>query len=597
MRRIEQRLHHPSRPGCARPRLPVKRGLGLLALALGLAVASPAMSQETDKAPAPQAPRADTILVNGRIFTADTFSSTVEAVAIADGKFLVVGSNVDVRKVAGPDTEVIDLKGRMAMPGITDMHIHPVRGGLAELTYCKFSESAPLDELLAIVRTCAASKKPGEWIEGAEWNSVLAPTLDKAMLDRVAPDNPVYLHDNTNHVVWVNSAALAAAGVDRSTLAPPGGTIVRDPQTGEATGIFRESAMGLIYNAKPKPDRATVEAASRSVFGKLNAFGVTSIQSAQASAEEVGAFRNLEQAGQLTVRVRTQWDFNPNLAPAPPAAMLQRFDSREERGPRTELIDPDGAKIYADGIALGGGSPYLEPYEMAPTYGHAAIDRTALFDAVLQMDRLGLAIMIHAMGDAAVRTSLDAIEAARRANGTHGRRHVIAHTFSVDRADRGRARALDVAFENSPPVVLFPNDLMASTVGLLGRKRTRETSPIRSLLDAGEVVAYGSDWDNIAEPDPWLALQALVTRQNPAAPDRGYIGRDEAVDLITGLEILTINGAFGLGLEKRTGSIEAGKDADLIVLDQNLFTVPAERIRQTKVLRTILRGRSVFVRP
>lgn len=594
MRRIEHRLCHASRSGFDHLRLSAKCGLALFAL--GVAAALPAMGQEADNAAVQPTPLADTILINGRIFTADAFSSTAEAVAIADGKFLVVGSNDAVRATAGPGTKVMDLKGRMAMPGITDMHIHPVRGGLAERTYCKFSESAPIGELLAIVGKCAAAKKPGEWIEGAEWNSVLAPSLDKAMLDRVAPDNPVYLHDNTNHVVWVNSAALTAARVDRSTVPPPGGTIVRDPQTGEPTGIFRESAMGLIFSAKPKPDKATIEAAAQSVFGKLNAFGVTSIQSAQASAEEVGAFRNLETEGKLTVRVRTQWDFNPNLAPAPPAAMLGRFDSREERGPQTELIDPDGAKIYADGIALGAGSPYLEPYAMAPTYGHAAIDRMALFDAVLQMDRLGLAIMIHAMGDAAVRTSLDAIEAARRANGTRGRRHVIAHTFSVDRADRGRARALDVVFENSPPVVLFPNDLMASTEGVLGRKRLRETSPIRSLLDAGDVVAYGSDWDNIPEPDPWLALQALVTRQNPAAPDRGYIGRGEAVDLINGLEILTINGAFGLGLEKRTGSIEVGKDADLIVLDQNLFTVPPDRIRHTKVLHTILRGKSVFVR-
>ena len=569
-------------------------GLAGFALVIAMPLATTAPRAEPG-ADAPQQAHADTVFINGRIFTADSFASIVEGVAIADGKFQRVGTNAEVREHIGPGTKLVDLKGKMAMPGITDMHVHAVRGGLAEQTYCKFAETDPLDRILATIGACAAAKQPGEWVEGAAWNSLLAPTLDKAMLDRVAPNNPVYLHDNTNHVVWVNSAALAAAGVDRTTVAPRGGTIIRHPQTGEATGVLLESAMGLIFNAKPKADHAAIVRASRWIFGKLNAYGVTSIQSAQASAEEVAAFRELEATGSLTVRVKANWDFNTALAPAAPEAMLERFDSREERGARTALIDPDGAKIYADGIALGAGSPYLEPYAFAPTFGHAAIDQSELRNTILRMDALGLSILIHAMGDAAVRNTLDAIEAARRANGTSGRRHIIAHTFSVDPADRGRAARLDVVFENSPPVVLFPNDLMAGAVELLGRERVRQVAPLRSLIEAGDTVAYGSDWDNIPEPDPWLALQAMVTRQNPAEPQRGYVARQEAVDLITALEILTINGAVGLGLEKQTGSIEPGKDADMIVLDQNLFAIPADRIHRTKVLQTLLRGNLVYV--
>jgi len=198
------------------------------------------------------------------------------------------------------------------------------------------------------------------------------------------------------------------------------------------------------------------------------------------------------------------------------------------------------------------------------------------------------------MGDAAVRSSLDAIESARRANGNSGKRHVIAHTFSVAPEDMGRARRLNVAFENSPPVVLFPNDLMDATVVLLGRQRTRAVGPIRSLIAAGDTVGYGSDWDNIPEPSPWLALQAMVTRQNPLAPERGYLARAEAIDIITGLEVLTINGAYGLGLEDRTGSIEVGKDADLIILNQDLLKVSPGDIHKTRVLRTILRGKTIF---
>ncbi len=567
-----------------------------LPLLLITAAAVPAQAQADPVAGTPTAAAArpaDMVLINGRIFTSDSFSSIVEAVSITDGKFDLVGSNEEVRRRVGPETAVHDLKGRMAMPGIVDMHVHPVRGGLAELTYCKFAEDAPLDRLLAAVGACARAKRPGEWIEGAEWNSVLAPSLDKAMLDQVAPDNPVYLHDNTNHVVWVNSAALAAAGLDRTTADPPGGKLLRNPATGELTGVLLESAMGLVFNAKPKPDSAMIERAARLVFGKLNTFGVTSIQTAQASAEEVAAFRALEAAGQLTVRLRTQWDFNTALAPVSPDEMLARFDTRAERGPVTELIDPDGAKIYADGIAIGANSPYLEPYAAAPTFGHAAIDPFALNDAVLRMDGLGLSVMIHAMGDAAVRMALDAIEAARRANGGKGPRHVIAHGFSIDAADRGRAGRLNTVFEVSPPVTLFPNDLLAGAVQLIGRKRVREVAPIRSLIEAGDTVSYGSDWDNIPEPNPWLALQAMISRQNPWAPDRGFVARSEAIDRITGLEILTINGAYGLGIDARTGSIEPGKDADLIVLDRNLMTIPVEQIHQAQVVQTLLRGRIV----
>jgi len=538
---------------------------------------------------------ADEVFINGHIFTADTFSSTVQAVAIRGGKFVAVGSNEDVRLSVGPKTVVHDLKGGMAMPGITDMHVHPVRGGLAELTYCKFSDRAELKQLIGAVAECVRAKKPGEWIEGAQWNSTLAASLDKVALDQIAPRNPVYLHDNTNHLIWVNSAALKAAGINKSTPDPAGGTIFRHPATGEPTGVLAEAAMALVFNAKPPAAAAEIDRASSWIFNKLNSFGVTSIQTGQADKAELAAFRRLEAGGKLTVRLKTNWDFNTPLAPVAPDRMLQRFDTREERGAVSNLINPDGAKIYADGIAYGAASPYLEPYTSEATFGRPAIDQSSLATAIMQMDKLGLSVMVHAMGDAAVRATLDAVEATRRANGASGKRHVIAHTFSIDPEDVGRGRKLNVVFENSPPIVLFPNELTSAAVPLLGRHRTRTIAPIRSLTSAGETVSYGSDWDNIPEPNPWLALQAMITRQHPAAPHLGYLARSEAVDLITGLEILTINGAYGLGLEDRAGSIEVGKDADLIILSQNLFAVAPQRIHRTRVLRTVLQGKTVFV--
>lgn len=566
----------------------LRRALAIAPLAASLVCGS------VSAQPGPPESFADEAFVNGRIFTADTFSSMAQAVAIGDGKFVAVGSNEVVRRRIGPKTIVHDLKGGMAMPSITDMHIHPVRGGLAQLTYCKFSDRLGLAHALEAVAKCVKDTKPGEWVEGAQWDAGLAKSLDKTVLDRIAPNNPVYLHDNTNHIIWVNSAALAAAGIDRSTSDPAGGTILRHPETGEPTGVLMESAIALVFNAMPKPRPEEIERASAWIFQKLNAYGVTSIQTGQAEAADLAAYRKLEAEGRLTIRLKTNWNFNTPLAAVSPEKMLERFDTRDERGPVSDLINPDGGKIYADGIAIGAASPYLEPYAFAPTYGRPAIDTSSLNTAVLQMDRLGLSIMIHAMGDAAVRDALDAIESARRANGNSGKRHVIAHSFSVHPDDRGRGRKLNVVFENSPPVVLFPNDLMDTTVALLGRQRTQAIGPIRSLLAAGETVGYGSDWDNIPEPNPWLALQVMVTRQNPSAPERGFLARAEAVDVATGLEILTINGAFGLGLDDRTGSIEVGKDADLIVLNQDLLKAPVTEIHKTKVLRTVLRGKTIF---
>jgi len=566
-----------------------------LHLLTGLLLSTAAAAQPA--APAvPSVQAAETVFLNGRIFTADTFSSTVQAVAVANGKFVAVGTNDEVRVRIGPATAVHDLKGAMAMPGITDAHVHPVRGGLAQLFYCRFAPKVQVAPMLDALRACLKDKAAGEWVEGAQWHSSLAPTLDKAVLDEVAPKNPLYLHDNTNHVIWVNSAALAAAGIDRNTPDPAGGKILRDAKTGEPTGVLLESAMALVHKVKPKHAPADIERAAEWILQRLNTYGVTSVQAAQAEAADLAAFRKLEAEGRLTARIKTSWDFNTPIAPLPPLKMLERFDTRAKRGPVSELIDPDGAKIYADGVPNGAGSPYLEPYESAATHGHAAIDQASLNAAVQRMDRLGLSVMVHAMGDAAVRSTLDAIEAARRANGPGGKRHVLAHTFSVDPTDRGRARKLNVAFENSPPVVLFPNELMAGAVPLLGRTRVRAIAPIRSLLAAGDIVAYGSDWDNIPEPDPWFALQAMITRQHPFAPDRGFVARTEAIDLVTGLEILTIHGAHAVGQEKRTGSIEVGKEADLIVLDQDLFKVPANQIVKTRVMRTVLRGKTVFAR-
>jgi predicted amidohydrolase YtcJ len=538
---------------------------------------------------------ADTVFRYGYIYTVDSYRSRAEAVAIRDGKFIAVGTNDEIKAFVGPETAVVNLGGRMVLPGIVDTHIHPVRGGLTA-NGVSFDSSATLAQVKAAVKKHIAKTKPkpGEWIEGAKWGTALQSTLTAKELDEVSPDNPVYLHDWTNHILAVNSKALAAAKITKDTKDPKEGKIDRDG-SGNPTGILENKAASLVTTVVPPPTDAQLRKAAETVFANLSQFGVTSISTAQLDAGRLKTYRAMEKEGVLTLRIKGHWDYNTRYADAPLPVMASRFDSREKRGPRTPLIDPDGVKIYLDGVPNGYSSPYIEPYSDKATFGTQSIDAPSLNDAVLHFDTEGLQVMMHAVGDMAVRHGIDAVEAVRKVNGA-GPRHHLAHATSVHPDDLGRVARLDLAVEISPWNTWAP-DAGSSTWGkLLGRDRLSRLSPFRSLLEAGAVVGYGSDWDNVPEPDPWFAMQAAITRRNPVEPERGTMGENEAVDLATAIEIFTINGAHNLGFDGTTGSIEVGKDADMIVLDRNLFDIPTAKIHQTKVLRTVLGGRTVFER-
>jgi hypothetical protein len=414
------------------------------------------------------------------------------------------------------------------------------------------------------------------------------------MLDQAAPNNPVLLHDNSNHLLWVNSAALKAAGITKDTPDPAGGKILRD-SSGNPTGALTEKAAVLVTKHVPAPPQAQIEEAAKWIFDRLNTFGVTAIQTAQADAGRVKAYRDLERKGKLTVRLKLRWDWNTRYAPVGLDEMAARFATRAQRGPRTALIDPDGVKIYTDGVPNGHGSPFIEAYSDGDgtNYGSIYLNQPQLSAALTKFDAAGLSVMLHAVGDQAVHNTLNAIQAAREVNGNGGPRHHISHNFMVHADDVGRAAKMNVSQEASPIDVLFPGDMTMSYATELGRERVNRSMPAKTIIDAGGHLSYGSDWDNVPDPDPWFTLQAMITRRNPDAPMLGQTSPHQAVDLVTGLEMLTYNGAYGMGLETVTGSIEVGKDADLIVLSQNLFEIPVNKIRETKVLRTVLMGKTV----
>jgi predicted amidohydrolase YtcJ len=558
--------------------------------------AHPAIGQQ-------QVGEADAVYKNGFVYTADGARSRAQAFAVRDGKFFKVGTNDDMKKLTGPDTKVVDLQGKMVMPGLVDTHIHALRGALTALG-AKFDPTASVDKIKATVKKYIADNKlkKGDWVEGAKWSHDYR-KLNAKMLDDIAPDNPVFLHDWTNHLAWVNSAALKAAKITKDTPDPEDGFIDRD-SAGNPTGTLHNKALGLITAAMPPPAPEVVEARAIWILDKLNSYGVTSIQTATAqldAAHVVKAYRGLEAKNKLSMRVHGSWDFNTRYVTTTLAEQAKTFMTRKARGENTPLVNVDTVKVYMDGVpndAPTGGSPMIDSYVTAPTFGTPSIDESTFTTWMRLFDAEGLKTMAHATGSLSVRHFLNAVEATRRANGK-GPRHHMAHSMLVYPEDLPR---LDINRSNIITEVSPFNTWVPDPSGtnhwktIIGNDRFAQTmTPIKSMVEAGAVVTYGSDWDNIPfGPDPWLGIEGMVTRMYPGHPEYGRFNPNERVDIETAIQIFTRNGAMALSKENETGTIEPGKSADFIVINQNLLEIPPQKIHETKVLKTVLRGHTVY---
>lgn len=562
-------------------------------VSLSIAPASRAQDQN-----AARAAEADAVYRNGFVYTADGPRSRAEAFAVRDGKFAAVGSNEAMKALTGPDTKVVDLNGMMVMPGLIDTHIHAVRGALTALGVV-FDATASVDDIKAAVKKYIADKevKKGDWVEGAKWG-VDAKKITAKMLDDITPDNPVFLHDWTNHLAWVNSAALKAAKITKDTPDPVGGVIDRDG-SGNPTGVLHDKALGLITAVMPPPAPEVVEERAAWIFNKLNGYGITGIITAQLDPVRLKAYRGLEAKNKLTLRIQGSWDFNTRYVTTTLEEQSKTFMSRDKRGENSAMINVDGVKIYLDGVPKDGegGSPMVDAYATAPTFGTPGIDEATLSTWFLRFDAEGLKVMGHSTGSLSVRHYLNALEAVRRANGT-GPRHHMAHSMLVHPDDMARlafTRSNFVA-EVSPFNTYTPDPHGTDHwQTIIGRDRFDQMmTPLKSMLDAGAVVTYGSDWDNVPEPNPWLGIEGMVTRRYPGNPEYGQWRKDERIDIETAIQVFTRNGAMAMEREDETGSIEVGKSADFIVINQNILQIPPQEIHKTEVLRTVLRGHTVY---
>lgn len=533
---------------------------------------------------------ADIVFRNGSIYTVDVNRSWANAVAISGGRIIYVGSDEGAAELIGPSTEVVDLDRRMMLPGFQDVHIHPIGGGIEALA-CNLNGLATLDDYLARIETCARENPDKQWIEGGGWSmAVFGPgaNASRKLLDEIVPDRPVMLTSADGHSAWVNSKALEIAGITAETPDPDDGVIDREPGSGEPLGSLQEGAMYLVRKHAPAADLETRTAGLKFAIEMLNDYGITSIQDANVDEEDLKAYRALDDRGELSLRVVASlwWERASGVE------QIDRFRTLREQYTKGR-VRATTVKIMQDGVMENFTAALLDPYiGQGGNKGIPMVEPEALKTAVTALDAAGFQVHFHAIGDGAIRQALDAIEAALDKNGNLGHRHHISHLELIDPADIPRFRKLR-AVANFQPLWAFADSYITDlTVPFIGPERSRWLYPIASVHESGGMIAFGSDW-SVSTANPFDEMETAITRMGSAGETNEPFIPDERIDLPLALAAFTINAAYVNTNEDNTGSIEVGKYADLIVLDQNLFDVDPEAISETGVLLTMIEGQVV----
>lgn len=543
--------------------------------------------------PSPEA--ADSVFLNGAIYTVDANRTWAEAIAVTDGRIVYVGDNEGAGHHVGPETRLFDLVGQMLLPGFHDSHVHILTGVMDE-DECDLLRIPTAEEVAAKLKECTtlAGIGEGRWIIGGGWGEWLWPEANpqKGLLDALFPDNPVYLESSFGHAAWVNSRALEIVGISSDTEDPPAGIIEHDPETGEPSGTLRESAMLLVKDKLPPLSLA--QRTNRTLAGVelAHSVGITAVNEPGLDERDLQPILNLADMGRLDLRSVA------SLSPVSwnPATfddgVFEFLEGRDEW--RRPNIDVDSVKIYMDGVIEYGTSPLLEPYaDEQYGSGEYFYEQDVVDRYFTRFDRMGIKIHVHAIGDAAIRRALDGFAAMREANGMSDNRHQIVHLQLIHKDDRPRFGELNIGavFQS---LWAYPDPAaMELDVPMLGEERTWQMYPIASVLAAGGRIVGGSDYF-VTDIDPLLAIETAITRQDPWTNTGDVLNEDERVDLATMIEAYTINGAYQMGLEDEQGSIEVGKRADFVVLDRNLFELTSAEINETKVTMTIFDGRIVF---
>jgi len=537
------------------------------------------------------AAQADLILTHGAIYTSDQNRSWQQTVAIQGNRIVYVGTDQGAKAYTGPNTRVINLKGRMVLPGLQDVHIHPIMGGI-EAAACDLNGLTTAGQYIEKIKAYAEANPDLPWITGGGWlMSAFGPGAmpRKELLDAIVPGRPVLLQSSDGHSAWANSLALKLAGITRETPDPVDGRIDRNPKTGEPVGSLQEGATGLLDHVLPPITDKQRQDGLRFAIRMLNGYGITSIQDASVDEDALRTYQALDESGELTLKVEGSqwWERTEGLEQI--AGMIERREKYGKGHLRANTV-----KFMLDGVMENYTAVMLEPYLIpGEVRGIPMLDPEVLKQAVTAIDAAGFQAHFHAIGDGAVRQSLDAVEAARKANGPGDNRHHISHLELIDPQDIPRFGELDV-IANFQPLWAYADDYITKlTIPFIGEERARWLYPISSVLQNGGMIAFGSDW-SVTTANPYYEIEVAVTRKDPDSGDAAVLIPEERIVLEDAIAAFTINAAYTNHLDEQTGSIEVGKQADLVVLDQNLFEVAPEAISATKVLLTLFEGKQVY---
>ncbi len=532
---------------------------------------------------------ADVAYINGKIYTVDSDNPWAEAVAIDGERFVAVGSDREIRKHIGENTRVVDLRGGFSMPGMYDLHTHIDL--LLEPKYTDGIQTLPLgpDDMKAAILEFAESHPGDGWIFGGTYDPGVFETEGvapgKAYLDAFIPDRPVAILDTSRHMMMVNSKALEVGGINKNTFVQEHAVIPLDDD-GELVGLLVDGAQSYISHVLPLADEAKMTEIYAEGQALLNEYGVIGTRSQHVNTVRLRAVQELEQQGRITARfdMATSWK-NDLYVKVPDRAA---FMTGERHRYRSRHVNANMVKMHVDGQPMGSTSYFLDDYKGRPGYrGKLNESPEELIDMTIDLDRRGIGIQFHVLGDASTRLVLDAIEAARKANGPNGPRHMLAHTAFIHSDDAHRVKELGIVAEYT---YTYLGEIFPLVEFSLEQRAPDSAAPsfmnIKPVLESGGVAVWGSDLVVASTPDPFGAFQKATERRD----------RWESISIEDAIKMATINGAYAMGIEEEAGSISVGKYADMIVLDGNPLELTGDALAGISVTTTLFEGKEVYKR-
>ena len=568
-----------------------------LVLATCIAIAAPLSAQQ---------PRADLILVNARVLTVDTSDRIAQAVGIAGGRIVAVGSTAEVERAAAPNARRIDLGGRAVTPGLLDAHAHFSGGGadrlyVIDLSYPNVKSVA---DVAAAIRAKVATSAKGAWIQGRGWDEgklTERRVLTARDLDAVSPDNPVVLTQTTGHYVVANSVALKLAGVTKETKDPPNGTIDRNAD-GTPTGLLREGAAGLVRRLVPQRSASETEAGIRDFVKAFNAEGMTGLKDPGISSQTWDLYKKVEQDSALNVRVFALWSGGRTLDGAKRLIAERATMTKPYETTGDDHVIAGGVKLYIDGSG-GARTAWLyddwnKDYRGTDpgNRGYPASNPDTIRMLIRMYHDAGMHVAVHSIGDRGIDWVMDTYDQAMRENPKKGLRHAIIHSnIPTDRAIDIMARLqrdFDAGYPE--PSATFTWWLGDTYAGNFGPKRSLRLNPFKTFRAKGMTWGNGSDYGVTPFPARYGIWAAIAREPLLGVYGKDPFGRAESVDVRTALRAVTIWAAREMFLEKKIGSIEVGKYADLAVWDRDFYSVPTAEIKDAKCLMTIFNGKVVF---